>query len=144
MPIDSILTVCTGNICRSPLAEAMLAAELADRRIASAGVRALVGYPADPNAQAVALEHNLDVSSHVARQIDAQLIHDHELVLAMETPQMEWIVRQFPQARGRVFLLGHWSGNAEVPDPYRHPLDAFRDSYSLIAQYLAQWRSRVA
>ena len=112
--------------------------------VASAGVRALVGSPVDPNAQIVAVEHGLDVSSHVARQIDEELIHGNELVLAMEAYQTEWIVQQCPQARGRVFLMGHWSDGAEVPDPYRHPVEAFQSAFSLISKYVTEWCSRLA
>lgn len=144
MSIESILTICTGNICRSPLAEALLRSRYPSLRTASAGVGALVGNPADANAVVVAREHGLDVSSHVARQIDSKLVQSHELVLVMEQRQLDWIVRQFPQSRGRVFLAGHWSDDAEVPDPYRMPLEAFRESYSIMANYLEQWHEHLS
>ena len=143
MSIDSVLVVCTANICRSPLAEVVLREALPKVAVESAGVAALVDESADPNARAVALEHGLDVSSHIARQIDAQLILQNELVLAMDAQQINWIVQQFPHARGRVFLLGHWSNESEVPDPYRLPIETYRDVFSLIEEYAAQWRARV-
>lgn len=144
MSIGNVLVVCTANICRSPLAEVVLREALPNLAVESAGVAALVGEPADPNARAVALEHGLDVSSHIARQLDAQLIVNNELVLAMEAQQISWIVQQFPHARGRVFLLGHWSDESEVPDPYRLSIETFRDVYGLIEGYAAQWRARVS
>jgi protein-tyrosine phosphatase len=114
-----------------------------DIRVESAGVRALVGQPADPNAQEVAMEHDLDLSTHVARQIDGQIIRQHELILVMEAHQELWIVQQFPQARGRVYLMGHWAAKSEVPDPYRLTTDAFREAYRLINEYATQWRSHI-
>ncbi|MBP6133345.1 MAG: low molecular weight phosphotyrosine protein phosphatase, partial [Thauera sp.] len=74
---DKILTLCTGNICRSPLAEFLLRDRLAARgraaTVASAGIGALVGHPADETTQRVALRHGIDLSPHVARQLTPEI-----------------------------------------------------------------------
>ena len=83
-----LLLVCTGNICRSPMAEAIARRLLASRgrddvTVASAGTAAQDGAPASEGAYLIALEHGLDLSAHRARQITTDLVADADLVLGM-------------------------------------------------------------
>ena len=70
MAFDNILVVCVGNICRSPMAEALLKQRFPNKNIDSAGVGALVGHPADPAALEIMTKQGIDITSHVAKQID--------------------------------------------------------------------------
>lgn len=130
-----ILTVCIGNICRSPMAEAALAGRLRSRgfevTVESAGIAALVGRPADPMAQAVMLERGIDISSHRARQLTPELIRSFELVLVMDAEQQRAVEAMSPSARGRVHRIGRWS-SFDVPDPYRRDRPAFDQAFALI------------
>lgn len=121
---SSILVVCIGNICRSPMAEALLRQMLPAARVSSAGLGALVGRPAEPFAQELMRERGIDISAHRARQITAELVRDSELVLVMESGQVRDLERVSGTARGRTFRLGHW-GDFEIPDPYEQPREAF-------------------
>lgn len=143
---QSILTVCTGNICRSPMAEGLLRHRLAARRevtIASAGVGALVGHPADALAVEVMREQNIDISAHHGRQLDQAAIVQHDLVLVMERAHLDWIEARFPIARGRVFLFSHWQGRQDVPDPYGHTREAFDQVLTYLQAYTEDWLKRI-
>jgi protein-tyrosine phosphatase len=135
----SILTVCMGNICRSPMAEAALADRLGRRGvaavIASAGITALVGRSADPIAQELMAGRGLDISGHRARQLTPELIRSFELIVVMEKDQQKAVEAILPSARGRVRCIGHWGG-FDVPDPYRQGRPAFELALALIERGL--------
>ena len=80
----SILVVCTGNICRSPIGERLLRQQLPGRQVTSAGIFGLEGRPADASAQAVALRHGLSLEGHVARRVKCILLQQYYLILVME------------------------------------------------------------
>ncbi len=136
---NRILMVCTGNICRSPMAEVLLAKRLRDRGISavveSAGIGALVGHAADPVAQALMGARGLDLAQHRARQLTPELIRSFELILVMETGQQRAVEAVHPSARGRVHRLGR-IGKFDVPDPYRQGRAAFEQSLALIERGL--------
>jgi protein-tyrosine phosphatase len=127
--------VCTGNICRSPMAEALLASRLRLRGVVavvqSAGIAALVGSPADPTAVELMRGRGFDLGSHRARQLTPELVRTSDLVLVMETDQVALVERLFPPARGRVHRLGKIMG-VDVPDPYRRGRAAFAEALALI------------
>lgn len=141
---NHVLTVCTGNICRSPLAEAQLHQQLPHLTVTSAGIGALVGQPADPKALAVGQANGLDLSAHRGRQLDADIIRANDVMLVMEPHHEQWITRNYPMARGRVFLLGRWQDNSPVPDPYRQSAEHFERVFAQIRGLCADWVQRLA
>lgn len=140
---NRILVVCVGNICRSPMAAALLAHTLGpEKKVSSAGIGALVDEPADEKAALLMATRGLDVSAHRARQLDAHLLRSNDLVLVMERGHQAWIEERWPEARGRVYRWGHWS-DFDVPDPYRKDEAAFREALDLIERGLAEWKERL-
>jgi protein-tyrosine phosphatase len=83
MMFDSILVVCVGNICRSPTGERLLQQAFPSKRIASAGISALVGKSADDTAVAVANEHNLSLEGHLGKQLTKEMCREYSLILVM-------------------------------------------------------------
>lgn len=137
-----ILTLCIGNICRSPLAEALLARELPQHTVWSAGLGALVGQGADPLSIQVAAANGLDITAHRAQQVTSWLCQQVELILVMEQSHKSQLEHQFPMVRGKVFNLGQY-GKFDIADPYQQPLEAFEAAYSAIAQGVADWVPRI-
>lgn len=137
--------VCVGNICRSPMAEVVLRARLADAAVIveSAGLAALSGRAIDPHAQKVLEAHGLSAESHIARQIRRPLIEAADLVLAMEKKHLDIIQGISFSAVGKTFLLGKWDGDIDIPDPYRRGPDAFLRSYQMIDRAVGNWHSQL-
>ncbi|WP_186169478.1 low molecular weight phosphotyrosine protein phosphatase [Burkholderia gladioli] len=140
--MDSILIVCEGNICRSPMAEAMLRQAVPGRRVASAGLNALVGMPASPYAQEVMRMRGLDVSTHRAQQIGRCLCADADLILVMARGQRLSLESRFPFVRGRVFRLGEHT-DFDVHDPYRQPRFVFERCARSIELGVSEWSRRL-
>jgi protein-tyrosine phosphatase len=107
----SILVVCTGNVCRSPIAEGMVRSILHTRfgdaapSVASAGTAGWVGSAADPSSIAAAAELGIDISAHRARQLRADDVRSAELVLAMASEHRDAASRLLPGTVGRIFTL---------------------------------------
>jgi protein-tyrosine-phosphatase len=128
-----ILFVCTGNTCRSPLAEAIarkIAIErgLTDVEAISAGTSAHDGSPASDGALLVGLERNMDLGSHQAQTLSRDLVRDADLILAMGPHHLERI--EALGGAGRAFLLADFASRGAssraISDPVGMELDVYR------------------
>ena len=124
------------------MAEALLKQALPDRNVWSAGLGAMVGYPADPMAIDVAGRAGLDLSAHRAQQITGWMCQQADLILVMEQNHKTHIAQQYPLSRGKVYRLGELR-KFDIEDPYRQPLAAFETAYSDIAGRVADWVPRI-
>ena len=140
---DKILVVCVGNICRSPSGEYLLKSLLPNKTIASAGVGALVGKPADKFANLVATEHGISLEGHQAQQLTPELCREFDLILVMEQGHIGAVTNIAPEARGKTMLFGHWIGKQDIPDPYRQGKVAFEHAYQLIEQSALAWAKKL-
>jgi protein-tyrosine phosphatase len=140
--MKSILVVCEGNICRSPMAEVILASALPHTHVRSAGIHALSGRPADDAAVRLMRLRGFDISAHRATQINRDMCLRSELVLVMSTEQRKQVEETYPPSKGRVFRIGEFD-KVDVPDPFRHSLDAFENALKLIDQGLRAWVHRI-
>lgn len=140
--MKSLLVVCIGNICRSPMAEAMLAASLPHLSVSSAGVGALVGQPADQIACELMTARGLDLSAHRARQIGLAMCQQADLILTMDTDQRRYIETHYPLTRGKVFRLAE-AAKSDVPDPFRRGQAAFEHALGMIDEGVQAWSERI-
>jgi protein-tyrosine phosphatase len=131
--INSILVICLGNICRSPMAVGLLKRALPDQTVHSAGISAMIGYPAAPFAIRIMQEHGIDISAHRAQNLMPRMVGEADLIVTMDQYQKRFIEQRYSTSKGKVFRLGEF-GKYDIPDPYQQEFSAFRQTYSLIAE----------
>ena len=103
----------------------------------------LVGQDMEATARAVAEENGLDCGTHEARKLDSELCRDSDLILVMESRQKERLGRAFPEASGKTFLLTHWNGGHDIPDPYKRGRDAFERIYPPMREATKAWAAKL-
>ncbi len=139
-----ILFVCSGNTCRSPLAEAILKGMAADAgrtdiEVSSAGTQAWDGSPASDGSLLVGLERRLELSDHRSRHLTAAIIDESDLIFVMAPSHLAQIREMSPAAKA--FLLGGYvsdeSMGATVQDPFGGDLAAYRETADDLERELA-------
>jgi len=117
-----ILFVCTANICRSPMAVG-LARTMAPQGIYtdSAGIFATQNSPPSFFAKSVMHEIGIEIRTELSKQLTKDIVYDYDLILCMKEAQKEWIISNYPNIEGRVFLLGEF-GNKEKTEEIEDPV----------------------
>lgn len=143
----TILFICVGNICRSPVAEYWVRSELRkknykDIHVSSAGLSAMVAHPIAPEMQTILDRFEIDASAHRARQADEKIISQSEIIFTMESWQKEKLSFVFPSCRGKIFCLGKWR-DEEITDPYHQAQNVFETVFESIKTNWDIWQKKL-
>ncbi len=148
--MPSILIVCSANICRSPIAEAILKRLVADRpdadqwHIESAGTWANYGSPAAMLSQFVVQKMGLDISTHQSRPATLELVQQFDLILTMEDQQKEGLALQFKPYADRIFMISEMIGRVEdIPDPIGGELVDYQETARVLERFLSDGLDRI-
>lgn len=144
-----LLFVCTGNTCRSAMAEAAARRYIADNpeqyndfTVQSAGVMCAGPSPASDYAILAAEQNGCDLSAHTAKQLTEPMLDAADYVFVMTRGHKQLLERMAPQYRDKVFLLNAFAeGNpdaADVPDPYGGSLEAYKQCFAVLETSVAQ------
>lgn len=151
MPKLLVIFVCTGNVCRSPMAAYLLRARLGRRspwRVASAGVNAVRGLPPSVEAVQALEEQGIDLAGHRSRPLDAASVDAAALLVVMTGAHRRQIESLYPAAREKTFLLKDFDDSAsdvDVHDPigmslatYRHVRDEIEAALPGLVHFLEE------
>jgi len=147
--VQSVLFVCKGNICRSPLAEAyfrsLVVKEGRHMTVRSAGLETTPGKPADDRVKALAWEHRLLLGEHATTQVHMELLDQSDLILVMEIGQKDRIQALYPRTKGKVVLLGRFDsrGALEIADPYSGTSEDFLSCFQQVSRCCDMLASRL-
>jgi protein-tyrosine-phosphatase len=131
--IKNIIVVCTGNACRSPMAEGFLKKLLPDssrHSIASAGISAVDGFAPTPAAVQAMQEHQIDISCFRSSCFSRELARASDIILVMAKHHRDFISENMPDMKEKAFLYKEFAGIEEKPqdiqDPIGQPIEVYR------------------
>lgn len=135
-PLKNVLFVCTGNTCRSPLAEVLfrdLAKELTGYQVGSAGVGAFSGQAASRHSATLAREAGLDLTQHRSRPLSADIVTAATHIFAMGRSHIAAILGSFPEAEDKVYLVSEFTADdslrgRDLSDPFGGDLEDYRET----------------
>ena len=144
LTFSNCLMVCEANICRSPLAQVILASLCPELRVDSAGLSARDKDPADATYIKMARDANLDLSEHQSKRVTRDLLNGSDLILIMTPEQKGRLTQRYPESSGKVMLLGQWMDDrATISDPHKKSREAYQQVFDQIRTACNGWAEKI-
>jgi protein-tyrosine-phosphatase len=146
--LKKILFVCSGNTCRSPLAEGIASktfSNTSDLKVSSAGTSALDGLPASSLAVEVAKKNSIDLSSHMARLLSRTLVKEADLIVTMSSKHRETVGVIEPSALAYTCVVTDFCDEEEgdIVDPIGMGMVAYEATYSMIEKCVKRMKEKL-
>lgn len=143
----NVVFICTGNMCRSPMAEGILKARWrllgkGELRVTSMGTSGIEGQPASEPSRELCRDNGIDIEAHRSRGLNPEELMDASIIFVMEPLQLKHMHLLFPAIRDKTFMLGAWPGKktrkSTIKDPIGRSMRVYRSVYNAIDDHITR------
>ena len=138
-----VLFICTGNTCRSPMAEGFFNSYSNNSTSYSAGISVMTGSQVSNHSVDSLKEYNIDISKHIPVQINSIMLNDCDLVLTMTASHQKYLHAFYPEYADKIFSISEYTGCKDISDPYGGDINTYKRCAAEIKNAVAMLIERI-